>query len=701
MSKIFNGILKTITGGPIMVTDPTTGERREVPQTKGQMGRAILAGALAGLMTPTQYRNTPYGPVADHENTDAAAMSAGAGVRQKREDQAQQITNEQKAVKLMTFQNNSKQVQQAAAMAHQQHAVLADTVARNTDVFMKPLEEFDKNRPADMPDSIFLNKGMTADQVLQGNHSLMDNNVIIDGMITKPNPQTGVLEDEPTYAIVNNKAVLKLPKEVTDELGKFNKNYAKAFDLTGGSVNVPVNAYMDAVHTANSLSSVEHFLTRAQKEINPKAKGTIDLAAAYKENPAAYQSAVDVAEKALAAGNGRPDAGDTDNVLRAIRGTADGGKMLDLLGKPEDIDKWMRDTDLERQRSQALAKEGGVGDKAPIGKPQQDAILGAINQIKDPTDHASLAAMIPGDRPLTTGEAERIGARITQVNDKAKEEALRTGDPAVLDQTADSMLNGSVSNPKDLATIRSGGARMMMDSLLQRKAAARGLDPVTHGLTNQEMRSKTFAEYSDPNSKIGAQLSSFDTLMRHTAEALDANDTWVRSGSPLLNHPLSWLAENAANDQNYQQFKDTIIAPLKEYMNFLNQNRAEHESDIRAMDGVLGKDATAQTALTALKAITSTADARAAGLGWKYQNTVKQNYPGLVSPASVSVMNHFGIKSQSAPMSVELPRGWQNNQASAVNPQDPQSQKIVKMYIDAAGGDAGLAKQLLKENGWK
>jgi hypothetical protein len=701
MSGIFNNILKTMSGGPVKVVDPATGAIREVPQTKGQLGRAILAGALAGLMAPTQYRNTPYGPVADPTNTMAGAAEKGAEFQQKRRDAAQQMTNDQQAAKLMTFQNNSKMVQQAAAMAHQKHEVLADTVARNTDVFLKPLMDFDKNRPADMPDSIFLNKGMTADQVLAGNHSLMDNNVIIDGMITKPNPQTGVLEDEPTYAIINNKANLKLPKEVTDELGKFNKSYAKAFDLTGGNVTVPINAYMDAVHTANTLSSVEHFLNRAQKEINPKAKGNIDLAAAYKENPAAYQAAVDTAEKALAAGNGRPDAGDTDNVLRAIRGTADGGKMLDLLGKPEDVDNWMRDTDLERQRANALAKEGGVGDKAPIGKPQQDAILGAINNIKDPTDRKTLQAMIPGDRQLTTGEAERIGSRITEVNDKQKQEDLRTGDPAVLDQTADSMLNGGLSSPKDLATIRSGGARLMMDSLLQRKAAARGLDPVTHGLTNQELRSKTFQEYSDPQGKIGAQLSSFDTLMRHTAEALDANDAWVRSGSPLLNHSLSWIAENAANDQNYQTFKDTIIAPLKEYMNFLNQNRAEHESDIRAMEGVLGKDATAQTALTALKAITNTADARAAGLGWKYQNTVKQNYPGLISPAAVSVMNHFGIKSQSAPMSIELPRGWNSNNPTQLNPQDAQSQKVVKMYVDAANGNADLAKQLLKENGWK
>jgi hypothetical protein len=360
MSKIFNGILKTMSGGPIVVTDPTTGARREVPQTKSQMGRAIVAAALAGLMTPTQYRNTPYGPVADPGNTMAAAGQAGSDFQQKRHDQAQQLTNDQQAAKLMTFQNNAKLVQQAAAMAHQKHEVLQDTVQRNQDVFMKPLLEFDKNRPADMPDSIFLNKGMTSQQVFDSGHSLTDNNVIMDGYTTKPNPQTGVLEDEPTYAIVNNKANLRLPKEVTDELGKFNKSYAKAFDLTGGNVTVPINAYMDAVHTANTLTSVESFLNRAQTEIDPKAKGNINLAAAYKANPVAMQPAIDATEKSLAAGNGNTnEGGSVDTVIRAIRSTPNGSQLLQLLGKPEDVDKWIEDTGNARIAAQARAKAEG------------------------------------------------------------------------------------------------------------------------------------------------------------------------------------------------------------------------------------------------------------------------------------------------------------------------------------------------------
>ena len=365
MSKIFNGILKTMSGGPIVVTDPVTGARREVPQTKSQMGRAIVAAALAGLMTPNQYRDTPYGPVRDSSNTASAAMAAGAQATEKRQQQAQQLTNDQQSAKLMTVQNNAKLVQQAAAMAHQKHEVLADTVARNQETFMKPLLEFDKNRPADMPDSIFLNKGMTSQEVFDSGHSLSDNNVIIDGMTTKPNPQTGVLEDEPTYAIINNKANLKLPKEVTDELGKFNKGYAQAYDLTGGNVVVPINAYMDAVHTANTLTSAESFLNRAQQAIDPKAKGNIDLAAAYKQNPTGLQPAIDSLEKALAAGQGNDrEGGSVDNVIRSIRATPNGSQLLSLLGKPEDIDKWIEDTGNARLAAQARAKaEGKIAEQ--------------------------------------------------------------------------------------------------------------------------------------------------------------------------------------------------------------------------------------------------------------------------------------------------------------------------------------------------
>lgn len=694
MSKIFNGILKTMSGGPIKVVDPATGAIREVPQTKGQMGRAIVAAALAGLMTPTQYRNTPYGPVADPGNTQAAAMQAGADFQQKRQAQAQQLTNDQQAAKLFTIQNNAKLVQQAAAMAHQKHEVLQDTVQRNQDVFMKPLLDFDKNRPADMPDSIFLNKGMTSQQVFDSGHSLTDNNVIMDGFTTKPNPQTGVLEDEPTYAVVNNKANLKLPKDVTDELGKFNKSYAKAFDLTGGNVIVPINAYMDAVHTANTLSSVEAFMNRAQKEIDPKAKGNIDLAAAYKANPVSMQTAIDTAEKTLAAGHGRPDDGTTDNVIRAIRASQNGDKLLGLLGDPATIDKWAEDQQNKRESDRALAKLGGVGDKAPVSPAQQSVLKSAISQLPDADDRNALLSMIPPDRPLTTGEAEKIGNELRQTIQQNKSQAIQKGDPVVLQKQANDIVEGDLSSVKDLMNARSG-VRTAFNTMLQDEARKRGLDPTKYTLESQQAKADMYKDFSGTTTKTGAQLLSFNTLMGHVAEAVDANDNWIRSGSPLINRPISWLAENAANDQDYKRFQNAIIAPAKEYMNFLNQNRAEHESDIKALEAVLDPNATPASAMTALKSFATTSDIRAANFGRKYIQTVGTTFPNLITPMAADTLKRLGIASQAAPLSVVLPRGWQNNQATKLT-----DLELAKKFAAAAGNNKQATIELMKANGW-
>ena len=205
------------------------GDIQEVPQSRTTMGKSIVAAALAGLMTPSHYRETPYGPVRDYGADMAGAAQAGQNAYAKPQQQAQEQSNLQQTRKLFTLQNNVKLVQQAAAMAHQQHAVLDDVVKTNTEKFANPLAEWDKQRPAG-EDSIFVNKGMTSQEVLNSGHSLTDHNVYIDGKQMKPD-QFGVLEPEPTYTVLRTTSKdgspisLKLPQEVTDELGKFNKGY--------------------------------------------------------------------------------------------------------------------------------------------------------------------------------------------------------------------------------------------------------------------------------------------------------------------------------------------------------------------------------------------------------------------------------------------------------------------------------------------
>ena len=451
VSKMFDSILKTMSGGPIIVTDPATGQRREVQQSKGSMARAITAAALAGLFTPNQYRPGPFGgSVLDKGNTVAAAGQAGMQMRQQREQQAQKTLDDQQARKLFTIQNNAKLAQQAAAMAHQQHEVLADTVKTNQDKFMGPLAEFDASRPAGQP-SIFQAKGQTSDQVLAGGHSLTDSNVFIDGTTTIINPQTHVAEDHPTYSVIRSTnadgspITLKLPQKVTDELGKYSKPYEQAYKATGGNVLVPINNYMDAIHTYHTLNSVESFMNRVQKDVNPTGQ-KVSLAAAYKNDPTGYWNAINSAEQAIAAGNGRPGEDTEDNVLTKIAATPGGAKLLDLVGTPQQVEDWKNGLISKRK----LAQEGGIGDKAPATPEQNAAYLSALSKL--PPDQQG-DFVKPPKAGWTQGQLEKEQNRLDARFDTNTRNAIQAGDPnQIAAQTRLSIGAGDLTSAKDIFT---------------------------------------------------------------------------------------------------------------------------------------------------------------------------------------------------------------------------------------------------------
>lgn len=690
MSRVFDGILKTMTGGPVMYTAPD-GTRKEAPQSRGAMGKAIVAAALAGLMTPTQYREGAFGSrVEDFGATAGGAAAASKGVIDANRNKPQQLSDEEQTKRLQTMLNTTNLATTMAASTLQKHAALK-AMTDSSAPLLDSIKEYEKSRVDNQPQALIQGDLNHEEALAKLKGHTQDWTAILTGTKSQLNPQTGETEEHPVYAVVNPHVKVPLSEEAVKLYSTVNPTYKGAWEATNGKVEVPLNMAVAAQNLVNESHVLQSFANSDEmKSAFLKVKPANIASVVGGPDGKRVAQALDATRDAIAAG------APAYQTLNALQQAPGGRTLLTALGlDPGQVNEYVKDQTNKAIREQALAKEGGVGDKAPVSSAQQQTLQTAINQVEDPQEKATLAALIPPDRPLTMGEFQKVGNELRQTVQRLHEDKLKTGDPAVLQSEADSMLNGNVSNPKDLATIRSGGARMLIDNLLQKGAEARGLNPVNHTFATQEAKARAFSEYSDPQSKIGSQLGSFDTLMRHTAEGLDANENWVRSGSPLINEKLNWLAENATNDQDYQTFRDTIIAPAKEYMNFLNQNRAEHESDIRAMEGILGKDATAKSALTALRVLTQTADARAASLGQKYLNTVKANYEGLISPAALQVMQKFGIKSQAGPLSVQMPRGWQGNAASPITPQAKQS------FWEASGHNAQYATDLARENGWR
>lgn len=414
VSKMFDNILKTISGGPIMVTDPVTGQRREIPQTKGSMARAITAAALAGLFTPNSYRQSAFGgQVVDQGSTMAAAGRAGMDARAQREQKAQQYTDEQQARKLMTLQNNAHQVTLSAAMAHQKGESFDQVIAAN-DKYLAPVHELEKTLGMDKVWTV--PGGMTAAEVLASGHNLSDNNVIATGK-KFVNDANGIPQPELTYGILRNDFALKLPQEITDELAKFDQRFENVYKATGGNVVLPINAYVNRVQMGNRLINAENFLSRVNKQVNGDDAKSIDLVAAFKANPSKYEGALEELEHDMAAGTGR-DEGTDDHLVNQMRTTPGGTALLGLIGDVNKTDKWAQDSEAERERK--YQQELSMGKAA--GKYMYQPITGttAPGITADPNQPPARRTQAQSVLDIIAMQKERVARA---------ENTIRAGDP--------------------------------------------------------------------------------------------------------------------------------------------------------------------------------------------------------------------------------------------------------------------------------
>ena len=352
MSRIFDGILRNLSG-PVTVTDPVTGEGRDVPQTRGNMGKSILAAALSGLMTPNSYRETPYGPVNDTAGNIASGLKAGQEYQEKRQEKAQKISNEQQAAKLMTITNNFKLVQLQAASAHARHEMLQDNLA-NAKAFNKPFEDLDALR-ADNPNvpQAFVANDMSDKQVLSSGHSLSDSNVLMTGTRTVYNEQTGQMEEEPTYGILNPELKdITLPKEVTDKLAEIGSQWQDIHKVVGGNVTIPVNAYVHAMRDYQAVTMGQNTLDTLSKEVGGKPIGR--LTAAIKADPRLLSVLYRMTQAGSAGAtvNNRPEA-----LLDTIVNTPNGDRLLALMGlDPAKANAYLNKKKLEFEEQESHAK---------------------------------------------------------------------------------------------------------------------------------------------------------------------------------------------------------------------------------------------------------------------------------------------------------------------------------------------------------
>lgn len=590
-ARLFDGILKTLSGGPVKVmqTDPTTGATRqvEVPESRGQMGKSILAAVLSGMFAGGDRTSPGAGgaPRNDPGKSAAIGFQAGQDTINKIHSAPQNLEDEKQARQLTTVGNNIKLAQQTSAMALQQHKVLGDVITNNQNTILADAKEWDEQRDGNDPSTkAILGQNLTLDQAmnaLKGN--MTSQNAFVDGTVSVRNPQTGVMEEHPTYSILNPDVKIKLSQKTTDTLAKYNKQYQDAYEVTGGNVSVPLRVAIGAMHEANTLTSAQDFFNRANETLHPLQNGDdkkpepIDLAAAVKKDRTLLP-AIDQAEKAMAAG------GNMANVMDAVRNSPQGAKLMSVLGvTPETVDQYIRDQRNEATEEESVAKTGGKIALENAKQAKADAIITetATNILKDPKNMASI---------------------------------------------------------EKLASLRNDSRQKLFNELTKQSGG-------TFNIKDAETKAKTYSSFNEADGKDRQQIESYGTFLKHDSNLVNVLKKFIRPDytPKWIDQPLNWIEKNVTSDPEMAEFMARIVPVKSEFINFMKNNHAALQEDAEEMNKVVDGSQSPRYMLRTAQTLGETGLDRLDSKNSTYKQTFGENYPNLFDERAKAAAVNLGL----------------------------------------------------------
>jgi len=208
------------------------------------------------------------------------------------------------------------------------------------------------------------------------------------------------------------------------------------------------------------------------------------------------------------------------------------------------------------------------------------------------------------------------------------------------------IVGGDVAQMKDVASMR-GDARMKLFTAIHDEAVKQGKDPNEYSPARLESKSKMLVDYSE--GKTADQLTTFNTFIGHAGDAWDINNEWVRSGDKLATKTMAWINKNAVSNPEYVKFMTALEPVRKEFMSFLNANRAEHTDDIATMQTVLSDQKTPSEIVAALKQLATSANIRMSNIDQKFYRNFKTSYEdqmktSMYSDESKAALSRMGLR---------------------------------------------------------
>lgn len=228
---------------------------------------------------------------------------------------------------------------------------------------------------------------------------------------------------------------------------------------------------------------------------------------------------------------------------------------------------------------------------------------------------------------------------------------MRGSDSSFEDETADSLAKGDLTRLRDIASLR-GDQRMRIF------AKAKRINPQ---FNTADIDRKIKMEDYYANGKGADSLRSFDIFLQHASNAADAFNEVQNTRAAIVNRPMNWIRANMGDAPEYRRLVTALEPAAKEYMTFLLNNHALHESDRTALQAIIDGNMSPKAAVTTLREMAHVAEARIGAEGQRYRRTMGRDLADdVLSEEAKQAASKLGVNLRGggpAPLGAPAPQG--------------------------------------------
>lgn len=560
--SLYSKILKSIQPPPMQIVAPD-GSIKQVPQTRGQLGRTVISAVLAGMMTPNVYREGAFGQELDTQATGANAFKAGMDVGAKQQQDAQALSDKQQAEKLNTVKANVDMMHLWAATSHE----MGQDAQQQVDNYaptLKIANDHDQNLQTGDTKAV-LASGMTMKEALQHpefRDAMTKHTLFPDGVIEVDDGH-GHMVPTQTFSVIDPNVQVSLDKDAVDVMGKINPQWRDIFNING-SMKARLGQIQAVTNQVNSVQYAERIFNdaansddKALKALGLKGDINNEIMSAVRNGVAGSSQAMKslmIMENAKAAGGTTVDA--LDRLVNDADARAGSAYILNALGTTADkVSKFVQDARNEQTRQTEIAKSAGklaLQKAKPITFATAAGIANDPNETPDRVATANAVILAHQTSAASTAAAVAKAKEPFELRKQMQEQALKTGSPA---DAGKLLANGDLT----LTELKSRGSTP--DFIIAATNAAKAVDP------------KYNAQKADAEYKIASNQAN-TTFFGSANSLLDKDgtlDQLAANYAKLGNMSFPWLnkwqdyVNYEAGDPAMAGFMQTALGVADDY----------------------------------------------------------------------------------------------------------------------------------------